>query len=71
MRSTTAHGLTMNWKVSRGRIYNAANPFTLYGYINGVCRLQCGISARTASKTELLEKTVLSRLSQIAREEQR
>ena len=65
MNETTAFGLTMKWTVSRGRIHNAANPFTISGYINGHCVMSHG--ARRADYKHC-EKAVIARLEAISKE---
>jgi hypothetical protein len=65
MRTTNAHELKMEWRVYKtGR--NAANPYTVAGYVNGVCRLECAVSRKTASSATLLERLVVDRLKEIA-----
>jgi len=64
----TAHGLTMHYAITRGRIPNAANPYTLWGYVNGECRMQCGISAATATNSDRIKTLIANRLAKIAAE---
>jgi hypothetical protein len=63
---TTHVGLTMRWEITRNRGINRANPFTLYGYVDGLCRMQ--MAMRTAS-LERGRKAVMYRLEQIVRED--
>lgn len=67
--NTTSHaGLKMVWVCHRGHMYNAANPYTITGYIDGVCRMSHAISSQTARSFEQMEKRVKSRLEEIAKE---
>jgi hypothetical protein len=67
--NTTHNGLTMEWRVIRRRLHNAANPFTIIGTLNGICRMECAISSATASSSDRLTKAVIERLEQIAAED--
>jgi hypothetical protein len=65
---TTAHGLTMEWLVSRSTPFNAANPFRISGYVNGECRMSHAITARTANSLMKCAERVINRLAEISRE---
>lgn len=56
----------MYWHITRNHGLNFANPFTLWGYVDGLCRMQC--SMRTAS-LDRGRKVVMQRLEQIAIED--
>lgn len=67
-RQTTAHGITMEWLVSRSTPFNAANPYKISGYVNGECRMSHAITARTAQSHRACEERVISRLAEISKE---
>lgn len=65
---TEAHGLVMEWEVARGHRYNAANPFVIWGYVNGQCQMQHAISRETAAHVDRCMQRVVDRLRQISQE---
>jgi hypothetical protein len=68
MTKTTLNGLTMEWHLIRKHHYNAANPFTLVGAVDGVCRMECGISRQTAYSPKRMTTIVIGRLREIEKE---
>ena len=65
---TSAHGLTMEWLISRSTPFNAANPFRISGYVNGECRMSHAIRASTAKSLKACEDRVIHRLEEISHE---
>jgi hypothetical protein len=61
--TTTAHGLTMEWSVSR----NYAGRVELSGRVNGERRLFCELLERTGSSRETQTRIVEARLLEISR----